>query len=193
MNDAIQSLEKIESWLDKKGFVLCKSNKKTIQDEVDFERKVVFLSLRSSPINQVYSLLHECGHVIVRSRKKYKEDFRQHINAADGEGRHSIVSSVQEVEEEILAWREGEVLAKKLSINLDKDRYYVYGYKWVMGYIVMAAIGNEHLLPVVKEEEGDSTQKEKLSKIDLCKILDNATETCYYEVISPDPVKPKTV
>ena len=190
MNDVIQSLDKIESWLDKKGFVLCKSNKRTIQDEVDFERKVVFLSLRSSPINQLYSLLHECGHVIVRGKKAYKEDFKEYIKSSEEDGRETITSSVQEVEEEIQAWREGEALARKLLINLDRAKYYKYGYKWVMGYIVLEAIGNEHLLPSAKDIEDVDIKEKENNKIDLCKVLDNATETCYYEVISLVPPKP---
>lgn len=183
MIDIEQSLSVIESWLDKKGFVLCKSNKRTIQDEVDFERKVVFLSLRSSPINQLYSVLHECGHVIVRGKKTYKEDFKEIIKASEGEARTTLISTVQEVEEEILAWREGEVLARKLSIHLDRENYYRYGYRWVMGYIVLAAIGNEHLLPIPKDITIEEEPKEKV-KIDLCKVLDNAHESCYCKVIA---------
>lgn len=185
MNNIGQSLFLIESWLDKKGFVLCKSNKRTIQDEVDFERKVVFLSLRSSPINQLYSVLHECGHIVVRGKKTYKQDFREHINVAEGEGKVTITSTVQEVEEEILAWREGAALAKKLSICIDREKYYKYGYKWVMGYIVLAAVGNEHLLPIAKDTTEETIIEEKKS-IDICKLLDNAHESCYCKVIA-DP------
>ena len=189
MTDIEQSLSAIESWLDKKGFVLCKSNKRTIQDEVDFERKVVFLSLRSSPINQLYSVLHECGHIIVRGKKTYKQQFREHIKAAEGESKTTIISAVQEVEEEILAWRKGAELAKKLHISLDREKYFKYGYKWVMTYIVLAAIGNEHLLPIPKDSLAEEdTLKEKV-KVDLCRVLDNAHESCYCKVI-PSPEKP---
>ena len=166
MSNIGQSLSIIESWLDKKGFVLCKSSKRTIQDEVDFERKVVFLSLRSSPVNQLYSVLHECGHIIVRGKKTYKQDFREYISAAEGEGKVTITSTVQEVEEEILAWREGAGLAKKLCLPLDREKYYRYGYKWVMGYIVLAAIGNEHLLPIAKDTV-EENKKEKRSNFHL--------------------------
>lgn len=183
MSNIEQSLSIIESWLDKKGFVLCKSNKKTIQDEVDFERKVVFLSLRSSPINQLYSVLHECGHVIVRGKKTYKQDFREYINASEGEGRTTITSTIQEIEEEILAWREGAALAKKLHISMDREKYYKYGYKWVMTYVVLAAIGNEHLLPIAKDIPEEDIQKEK-KDIDISRLLDNAHDPCYYKVIA---------
>ena len=179
-----QSLSLIESWLDRKGFVLCKSKKPTIEDEVDFERKVVFLSLRSKPIFQLFSLLHECGHVIVRGRKSYKEDFQDLIEYQETGKKQNTQASVQEVEEEILAWREGEKLAKKLGIVIHKKEYYSYACRWVMGYMVLAGIGRESYLPIAKEAKCD-IEEDKTP--DLCRILDNANETCYYELIS----KPK--
>lgn len=183
-----QALSKIETWLDKKGFVLCKSKNRTIEDEVDFERKVVFLSLRSKPIYQVYSILHECGHVIIRGRKSYKEDFKSHIEVCENGARPTFRSSIEEVEEEINAWREGERLAKKLSIELDREEYYKYSSKWVMGYIVLASLGRESVLPIAKDSEKiEEDVKEKGIKIDLCRLLDNAHPVCYDEVIA----KPK--
>jgi len=182
------SLDLIESWLDKKGFVLCKSKKKTIEDEVDFERKVVFLSLRSSSINQLYSLLHECGHVIIRCRKDYHIKYKAYCMISEQELPPNMQSSVEEVEEEINAWREGENLCRKLSIEINTDEYYKYASRWVMGYIVLAAIGNEHLLPIAKDVLEEDKQEKKDVKVDICKVLDNAHETCYYELISkPEP------
>ena len=183
------SLDLIESWLDKKGFVLCKSKKPRIQDEVDFERKVVFLSLRSSPINQLYSLLHECGHVIIRGRKDYKTKYKSHYKVSEEVLPPTMQSSVEEVEEEINAWREGENLCKKLSIEINTDDYYKYASRWVMSYIVVASLGNEHLLPAAKEliDEEDIKEENNI-KLDICRVLDNAHDPCYYELISkPEP------
>lgn len=186
-NNIEQTLSIIESWLDKKGFVLCKSSKRTIQDEVDFERKVVFLSLRSSPINQIYSILHECGHVILRTRKDYPIRFKDHFSANNADGNITIRATVEEIEEEILAWREGENLAKKLGIHIDTNSYYRYGFRWVMGYVTLASIGNENLLPIAKESTPKKQSPEKKS-IDICRLLDNAHDSCYCKVIAkPEP------
>lgn len=184
-----QSLDRIESWLDKKGFVLCKSKKKTIEDEVDFERKVVFLSLRSSPINQLYSLLHECGHIIIRKRKNYKDKYKAYYTISEQDMPPNMQSSVEEVEEEINAWREGENLCVKLSIDINTDEYYKYASRWVMSYIVLAAIGNEHLLPIAKDVlDEEDIQEKKDVKVDICRVLDNAHDPCYYELIpKPEP------
>lgn len=180
--DIEQSLSAIESWLDKKGFVLCKSNKRSIEDEVDFERKVVFLSLRSKPLFQLYSLLHECGHVVLRTKKDYRQRFKEHAKVSEGLMKPTIRSSVEEVEEEMLAWREGEVLARKLNIELDTDIYYKYGYKWVMGYILVASIGNEHVLPAAKDIKEERNRSDK--DINISKLLDNVYDPCYYKLIS---------
>lgn len=184
-NPIEQNMDKIESWLDKKGFVLCKSKKKTIQDEVDFERKVVFLSLRSSLISQLYSLLHECGHVIIRGRKDYKEKYKSFYKVSEECSSPTLRSSVEELEEEINAWREGEQLCKKLSIVIDTDEYYKYSSRWVFTYILVASLGNEHLLPSVKEKgEEETPTKKQITKKELTRLLDNAHETCYNQVIA---------
>jgi NOL1/NOP2/fmu family ribosome biogenesis protein len=147
-----QNLSAIEHWLDKKGFVVCKSNKKRIEDEVDFERKVVFLSLRSKPLYQFYSILHECGHIVLRNKKDYKKRFKNSVAVQNGDKCETLMSSIEVIEEEILAWREGENLALSMSLELNSDHYYRYASRWLMGYIVLAAVGKEHFLRVAKEE-----------------------------------------
>lgn len=163
MNQTIeQSLDKIEKWLEKQRFALLKSKLSTIEDEVDFERKVVFLSLKSKPMNQLYSLLHECGHVIIRKRKDYKERYKESIAFLEGDlVKETNRCSVEQIEEEILAWREGFTLASKLDIVIDSDTYYKYSSRWVMSYIVKASIGKEYLyLSDNKIDSSDKTEKQ---------------------------------
>jgi hypothetical protein len=185
-----QGLDKIESWLSRKGFALLKSKNKTIEDEVDFNRKVVFLSLRSSPINQVYSLLHECGHIIVRGKKDYKHKFCESVAIEEGlQFRETNRSIVEKIEEEILAWREGYVLSQKLNLNLVEKEYFKYGFRWVMSYIVRGSIGKEHYLPSAKWVDEDSHTKNQITQTELAALLDNAHETCYNGLISETPNK----
>lgn len=179
-----QSIDKIETWLAKKGFALLKSKLKTIQDEVDFERKVVFLSLRSKPENQLYSLLHECGHVIIRTKKDYVYRFAASVEREEDPSKNETNRSiVEQIEEEILAWREGQNLANKLDIYVNDKKYYNYGYRWVMSYITLGAIGKEHYLPIAFQQEETNTKKQ-ITKEELTRLLDNAHETCYNQVIA---------
>jgi hypothetical protein len=184
-----QSLDKIESWLSRKGFALLKSKNKTIEDEVDFNRKVVFLSLRSNPINQVYSLLHECGHIIVRGKKEYKIRFSESVAIEEGlQFRETNRSIVEQIEEEILAWREGYVLSQKLNLNLVEKDYLKYGFRWVMSYVVRGSIGKEHYLPSGISQE-ESHTKNQITQTELTALLDNAHEVCYNGAISETPNK----
>lgn len=150
-----QNFNKVQAWLDKRGYSLFRSRKKTIVDEVDTEIKVVFISERSKPINQLYSLLHECGHIVERSKKnyivKYKEKTQREDNPSNNY--YSYRYLVEEIEEEISAWRHGEELARKLGICIDEKEYYKYGSRWVMTYIVQAAVGKEHLLGSVSNKK----------------------------------------
>lgn len=180
-----QSIDKIESWLAKKGFALLKSKLPTIQDEVDFDRKVVFLSLRSKPECQLYSLLHECGHVVIRTRKDYGIRFAASVEREENPSKNETNRSiVEQIEEEILAWREGQALANKLDIYVNDSKYYKYGYRWVMSYVVLAAVGKEHYLPNSFIEKIEEHTEKQVTEIDMCKVLDNVHPVCYNGVIS---------
>lgn len=141
------NLDKIEEWLTGKGFRLIKGKEKHIEDSVDFTVKIVFLGTRATEENQFYSILHECGHIMNRTKdsfsKKYKLLKEGEVNSKKV---NSIRYLVEEIEEETEAWRNGEVLANKLDIQLDSDKYYTYASKFLMSYIVMAGKGKEYVL-----------------------------------------------
>lgn len=51
-------IKKLEKWLNKQRYILVRLN--TTADEVDDIKRIVYISRRSKPINQLFSLLHEC-------------------------------------------------------------------------------------------------------------------------------------
>lgn len=185
INEVESAFVIVETWLAKKGFSLFRSKQKSIVDEVDFERKVVFISQRYKINYQFYSLLHECGHIILRSRKNYETLFKANIDSEGSNRKQSYRACVEEVEEEILAWREGYNLANKLKIYVDQDKYHTYGSRWVMTYIVKAALGKEHLfLPTENKIESEKNEKENLKTEQDTPIqleLDIVPEPCYNE------------
>lgn len=139
-------IDVIESWLNSKGYRLIRGSNKHIIDSVDFEIKVVLLSNRSSPENQFYSILHECGHILNRDKnfsKKYKILKESEKNPQKQKTNRFLV---EEIEEETEAWRRGEILSNKLNIPVDSDKYYNYASKYLMSYIVVAARGKQYLL-----------------------------------------------
>lgn len=148
------NLDKIEEWLTSKGFRLIKGKERHVVDSVDFETKIVFLGTRAVEENQVYSILHECGHIMNRTKgnfaKKYKALKEAETNLKKAK---SIRYLVEEIEEETEAWRNGEVLANKLDIQLDTDTYYTYASKFLMSYIVIAGEGKDYVLGRPKKEK----------------------------------------
>lgn len=175
-----QAFKLLEKWLSTKGFILFRSNHKKINDEVDFDRNIVFITKRSTPLHQFYSALHECGHIIIRKRKDYQEKYKASINYNENmSGKLTLRCHVEEIEEEINAWREGEKLCKKLNISLDTDKYYTYSARWVMSYIVKAGLGKQYLLgEKYRIEKVVSSYIEK-NILSPQQPLDSEAETCY--------------
>lgn len=148
------NLDKVEEWLTGKGYRLIKGKEKHVVDSVDFETKIVFLGTRAVEENQVYSILHECGHIINRTKDNFSKKYKVLKEAeTDSKKTKSIRYLVEEIEEETEAWRNGEVLANKLDINLDSDKYYTYASKFLMGYIVIAGEGKDYILGRPKKEK----------------------------------------
>lgn len=185
INEIESAFKIIESWLTKKGFSLFRSKQKSIVDEVDFERKVVFISERYKTNFQFYSLLHECGHIVLRTKKNYETYFKASFDYETSNKKQSYRASVEEIEEEILAWREGFNLAKKLKIFVDEDKYYTYSSRWVMTYVVKAAIGKEHLYDSTNKKARKETKEIEFvdckNSTEIQTDLDTQQDACYNE------------
>ena len=148
------SIDKIEEWLNGKGYRVIKGKEKHVVDSVDFETKIVFLGTRSTEENQFYSILHECGHIVNRTKDSFAKKYKVlKESETDPKKQKSIRYLVEEIEEETEAWRNGEVLANKLNIQLDTEKYYTYASKFLMGYIVIAGEGKQYVLGKPKGEK----------------------------------------
>ena len=60
------SIEKLTNWLKKKNFDLYFGAYEDIADHYD---KTITIDSRKKKENQLYILLHECGHIIVNNNK----------------------------------------------------------------------------------------------------------------------------
>ena len=88
--------------------------------------------------NQVYSLLHECGHAIAYNSKGYKESFPtlaayRFKDSKINRRRNAVKCEV--IAEELDAWKRGLKLAGRLKININKEDYNNYASRWVMTYV----------------------------------------------------------
>lgn len=125
-------IKRLVDWLSKQGY----SFRFSISDQVDWEASTVTVYPNPNQEYLLYTLLHECGHVVVGNYDSYKKEFKS-ITIADQDSRHckSNIYRYKKLKEEMDAWEEGKLLAKKLKIRINKDKYDKYASKWFMTYV----------------------------------------------------------
>jgi hypothetical protein len=137
---ALMCLEKLTGWAKRRGYKVC--FKQDNEDEILFDDKKINITTRTTYENRVYSLLHECGHLIeyanggLKYHRKYPLAWRSNL---DGRVTNSIQGRIELIEEEINAWRQGEKLAKRLGLYINKSRYNKYASYNLIRYIDWAA------------------------------------------------------
>ena len=92
-------------------------------DEYWIEDRVITINDIRDLQYQLYVLLHEAGHVILRS----KEDF-------DSMFPDSKTSKIEILKEEVMAWEEARKLAKSLQIPLGKE-WQIHVRQAIMKYV----------------------------------------------------------
>ena len=61
-------LERLCDWADKRGWITDFSY--TCEDEMEPGNKMIYINTRQGVEKQLYSMIHECGHVLVQSNVK---------------------------------------------------------------------------------------------------------------------------
>ena len=79
---------------------------------------------------QLFCLLHEAGHLILRRR----EDFQESYPHVDKEGKTQL-SRIDTIKEEMDAWREGRNLATLLGIEINDKKWDKYWKHQVYRYV----------------------------------------------------------
>tara|TARA_Y100001938_G_scaffold139213_1_gene205775 strand:+ start:3789 stop:4217 length:429 start_codon:yes stop_codon:yes gene_type:complete len=130
------ALAKLDAWANRRGFEICRGY--GIDAYIHEEKHIVYNSKIKSKKNQVYSLLHECGHAIAYNSKGYKESFPTlaAYRFKDSKvNKRRNVYRCEVIAEELDAWKRGLKLAGRLKINLNKEDYNNYASRWVMTYV----------------------------------------------------------
>lgn len=131
-------LNKIEKWIKQNGFKL-KFIKFCI-DEVNFDTKTVEINKCTKLSNQITTLLHECGHILIYiQRKKYKLKTILGLNWNQWEkifeNKKSKKKYISILHEEIEAWDRGKKLAKRLKIKIKNKVWNYHRTRCLMTYI----------------------------------------------------------
>ena len=129
-------IEKLSNYLDNKGWYLAKGNFDAYFHE---EKTVVYNHKLRNKNNQIYSILHEIGHMLAftGNRQAYREKFPVLYKQRFGQGginKRTNRYRMETVVEEWDAWKRGERLAKKLNLDIDFDKYYTYASRQVKTY-----------------------------------------------------------
>tara|TARA_R100001015_G_C4629454_1_gene190335 strand:- start:1799 stop:2188 length:390 start_codon:yes stop_codon:yes gene_type:complete len=121
-NDIENYLESVESYLmDIHGVAV--DFDPMGMDEYWINDRVITINDVKSQEKQLFVLLHEAGHVILRDNPEFKDMFPD-----------SETSKVEILKEEIMAWEEARKLAKKLQIPLSKE-WQVHVRRAIMKYV----------------------------------------------------------
>ena len=136
----VSSLEKLRRWLKRRAFSLrfCQRF-----NDVCFEKKQVRVQESLGRSSKVYTLLHECGHILVflaRRKKRTREvagsSYYSWLRMQKSSSKNAQLASLQE---EMVAWDRGFKLAKRLDIRVDKRKARVQRTRSVMSYVRSAS------------------------------------------------------
>ena len=124
-------------WAEKKGvdveFGYC------VQDEYRSADGLITVNTRQGIENQLYTLLHECGHLALdKNTKLYSKRFPTSMKLALKNNKaleRSKKYKVDVMSEEIDAWRKGRELANRLDIYIDEEKYYKVQTECLYSYI----------------------------------------------------------
>lgn len=125
-------IKRLVNWLSDHGY----SFRFSIVDQVDYETSTVTLFPNPNQEYLLYTLLHECGHIVIGNYDTYKKEFKS-LTIADSDSRHvrSNIYRYKKLKEEMDAWEAGKNIAKELGIRLNKEKYDKYAAKWFMTYV----------------------------------------------------------
>jgi len=131
-----ECINRLTQWAATRNMEICRGNFDAYFHE---QKHIVYNMKLRNKDNIVYSLLHECGHAIAfNDRRSYKHNFPvlyKHRFSPGAVNKRTNRYKMEIVVEEHDAWVRGHRLAKKLSLDIDPDKYYAYAARQVKTYM----------------------------------------------------------
>ena len=132
-----KSIEILTNWVEKKNHSVELQNQ--LPDQLSYEDRTIYIHTRQGIENQVYSLLHECGHLLIfLDNKSFERSYPMYAYAATKRQEGTNKWKVSVIAEEYEAWKRGRKLAAKLNIPVDKKKYDKAMTDAIMSYIKWA-------------------------------------------------------
>lgn len=133
---AISGLDVVISWAARRGITVAFSSLREA-GVFSSEEKTIFINSTQRYENQLFILLHECGHILVGSEKSGAHHrFKLGYPATYDPGlKDKFIHRCAILEEEFEAWHRGRRLAKKLEIEINDERWSTLKASMLKSYI----------------------------------------------------------
>jgi len=117
-----KALDTLCQWANKRGHIVEFQTKEI--DSLCYEDKTIYINTRQGVESQLYSLLHECGHLLIYlGQQGFKEEYPMYAYAATKRQEGTKKYKISVIGEEYEAWRRGRKLAKRLNIEVNKNKF----------------------------------------------------------------------
>lgn len=126
------SIERVEGWLRDRGWLLNRFPGLTTNTQ--FGPNVINLNSKTSLETQLFSLLHECGHVALG----YPETSK-FVNAKK-RTKYTLWHRVARAANEVRAWDKGLEIARESNVRVHKGRYERYQAQWLLTYFKVCTV-----------------------------------------------------
>lgn len=133
--DSIAKLAVVVAWVESRKLEVCFAKRFGGLYESWCSR--ITVNGRLEPEQQLYVLLHECGHHLVGERESGQR-YSQGWHAEDGATKRTLVHRIDIIDEELEAWHRGLKLAKRLKIKVNAERYNATRARYVKTYLQWA-------------------------------------------------------
>jgi len=112
------------------------------EDRYEPSEKAIYINSRLGPESRYYTLLHECGHLLIDNHwRDFDRDNPMYASSCDKRVAKSKAYRVSIVAEEIEAWKRGRRLANRLGHFIDDEKFDKAISENVMTYIDWASTG----------------------------------------------------
>jgi hypothetical protein len=128
-----ESIEDVCTWLSARGYSI--DFERNGEDAVFLESKLLSVRSSRSLRGQLYTLLHECGHILIHESDTLVNSEEEVLEVYSSRSKiHKTFTVIEEIE----AWKRGLSLAGRLGIEINKVKWNKDVAKSIMAYMKWA-------------------------------------------------------
>ena len=132
----LTKIDKLSEWLNARGVKVVTG--KRVDSRYEPSEKTIYLQVTKDKEEAFYTLLHECGHVLIEQNGK--SFYRSYpspdtVDWCDLMATKDVVQQVSIIAEELEAWNRGERLASRLGLEIQRRRWNKTRSVCVSGYM----------------------------------------------------------